>query len=211
MTEVKIVGNVKKPTNWSSLATAVTGNPVASAFIYNRMIYSVLTALVGLKPSTTSGSNNRTVMSQRFTEQSLEEEGGVIIGTANAFNGVNETTGKGSLHFHVNLWAAITSSILQDCVEVQSVCNEISYILESMYCTEVPRKEHVKDLVEKELLLYPNQSTDNKPVCRGRAMIMPPDPVENAKEFYDFVHQTILYCGMHSHDKSINSTCHKGP
>ena len=49
-----ISGNVKIPTNWSALATAVTKNPVASAFIYKHIIYYIVTILIGLKPSNVS-------------------------------------------------------------------------------------------------------------------------------------------------------------
>ena len=47
-------GEVKIPTNCSALATAVTNNPVASAFMYKRLIYNIVTILIGLKPSNLS-------------------------------------------------------------------------------------------------------------------------------------------------------------
>ncbi|KAL9183053.1 hypothetical protein ACHAXT_004840 [Thalassiosira profunda] len=98
-------GDVSIPTNWSALAKAAVGNP--------RLVYNIATILIGLKPSTTSGSNNRTVQSRRFTEKSREETGGAIIGNCDAYNGVHETTGRGALHFHLCLWGGIASAVLQ--------------------------------------------------------------------------------------------------
>ncbi len=53
------LGNVKIPTNWNALATAVTKNPVASAFMYNCLIYYIATILIGLKPSNLSDTKNK--------------------------------------------------------------------------------------------------------------------------------------------------------
>ena len=117
---------------------------------------------------------------------------------------MTETNARGSPHFYVNVWANITAAILQGSVDVQRVCDTISDILESMYCTELPRRCHVEDLTVKELSFFPNKSKDfSRKIHRGRAMLMPPDPVKNKVEFDDHVNQTVLYCGMHSHDKSV--------
>jgi hypothetical protein len=47
-------GEVKIPTNWSALATAVTNTLVASAFMDKRLVYNIVTMLIGLKPSNLS-------------------------------------------------------------------------------------------------------------------------------------------------------------
>ena len=92
-------GNVSIPCGWSSLAKSATNNPVSVAYHYNKLIYDLMTILVGIKPGTTSGNNNRTVKTEYrgWGTDSL----GIIVGTPAAFIGVTETTGKGSLHFHV--------------------------------------------------------------------------------------------------------------
>ena len=46
-------------TNWSALTKAVTNNPVASAFFYKRIIYNIVTILIGLKPSRLSDTRSK--------------------------------------------------------------------------------------------------------------------------------------------------------
>ena len=65
--------------------------PVASAFMYKRLIYYIVTILIGLKPSNLSDAKNKTKTSNRFTKESLNDEGGVIAGHTIAFNGVQFT------------------------------------------------------------------------------------------------------------------------
>lgn len=91
-------GEVKVPCGWGSLARKATQNPVSVAIHYKKVIYDLLTILVGIKPGTTSGNNNRTVKTEYrgWGPDSL----GVISGTPAAFTGVTETTNKGTLHFH---------------------------------------------------------------------------------------------------------------
>ncbi len=81
------------------MARRATDNPVSVALHYKKVVYDIMNILVGIKPGTTSGNNNRTVMTtyRGWGKDSL----GVIVGTPTAFIGVTETTGKGSLHFHV--------------------------------------------------------------------------------------------------------------
>ena len=43
-------GDVKIPINWSAIVTAVTENPVTSAFMYKCLIYYIETIINGLKP-----------------------------------------------------------------------------------------------------------------------------------------------------------------
>jgi hypothetical protein len=40
---------------------------------------------------------------------------------------------------------------------------------------------------------------------------MPPDPLNDSAAFDDFVHSSICSFGIHSHDKSMTSRCHKPP
>ena len=204
-------GTVRIPTNWSALAAAVTGNPVAVAFMYKRLIYNIATILIGLKPSTISGSNNRATITRRFTSNSMNDDDGVIVGHATAFNGCHETNARGSLHFHITIWSAITAAVLQGSVDVEAVCDAISDILDSMYRGHIPRGYHIKDLIERQLPLYPNNSESFSKVNRkGRAMAIPPDP-ENTKKFDNHVYTTESYVGIHSHSAYIKGTCHNGP
>ena len=39
-------GTIRIPTNWSELATLITGNPVASAFMYKQFLYLIMSILI---------------------------------------------------------------------------------------------------------------------------------------------------------------------
>ena len=90
-------GDIPIDCSWPSLAAAATQNPVAVAVVYKKLVYDIMSILVGLRPSTTSGVNNRTV---KTTYRDWSEVG-AVVGTPLAFLGVSETTARGSLHFHV--------------------------------------------------------------------------------------------------------------
>jgi len=113
------IGNDKIPTNWSELATAVTGNPIALAFIYKCLMHSIVTILVGLKPSKQSGSDNINNRSCRFTSESLNDSGGVIVGNADAFSGVHEAT-------HLTPFSALNPAVLQGNSDIQDLCHRPS-------------------------------------------------------------------------------------
>ena len=68
-----------------------------------------MSILVGIRPGTTSGENNRTVKTEYrgWGENSL----GVIVGTGVAFIGVTETTARGGLHFHVGEYISYISCL----------------------------------------------------------------------------------------------------
>ena len=103
-------GEVNIPCNWSSLATSATENPVSVAVHYKKVIHDLMSILVGIRPGTTSGENNRTVKTEYrgWGEKSL----GVIVGTGVAFIGVTETTARGGLHFHVGKYCSSYSYFL---------------------------------------------------------------------------------------------------
>ena len=63
------LGNVKIPTNWSALATAVTKKSVASTFMYKCLIYYIVTILIGLNPSNLSDAKNKLKISIRFINE----------------------------------------------------------------------------------------------------------------------------------------------
>lgn len=92
-------GEIIIPCNWSALTRKATENPVSVALHYNKIIYDLMTILVGIKPGTTSGNNNRSLKTEYrgWGSDSL----GVIVGTPVAFTGVTETNARGGLHFHV--------------------------------------------------------------------------------------------------------------
>ena len=84
-------GTVKIPCNWSSLAMRATDNPLAVAAHYKQLIHNLLTILAGIKPSTISDDNKRTVTThyRGWGKDSL----GAIVGTPASFIATTETTG----------------------------------------------------------------------------------------------------------------------
>jgi hypothetical protein len=205
-------GNVKIPTNWSSLAKSLTENPVAAAFMYKRMLYYVMTILIGLQPAKLSDQRGQAKKTRRFTTKSLQEMGGVIAGHATAAGAVTEASQRGALHLHCLIHSTITAALLQGAVDFKEVCDTLTDVLDSIFSATIPKQYHVKYLIEKELPFY---STKRSPFTtvyrRPRAMLMPPDPLNDSAAFDDFVHSSICSFGIHSHDKSVTSRCHKPP
>jgi hypothetical protein len=203
-------GKLKIPTNLSALATAVTNNLVASAFIYKCLLYNIVTIIVGLKPSNLSDIKESKVTS-RYCPKSLNDEGGVIAGHVRASSDVHENSARGALYMHLMIRAAIGPALLQVVADMEDVSNVVSDVLDSMLNATLPRNYHVQDLIAKELQFYPaTSSTFENTVRRGIAVSTPPAPIHK-KEFNDFVHTTICSFGIHAHDKNITGDCHKPP
>ena len=147
-------GTIKIPTNWSTLAAAVTNNHVASAFIYKRLIYNIVTILIGLKPSRLSSIGGEQKVSPRFTTDSLNDEGGIIVGHVKGFNGVHEASRRGLLHAQLMIWADIYAALLQGVADMKELCDVVADTLDSMFYATLTRGYHVKYLIEKELPFY---------------------------------------------------------
>ncbi len=133
------LGNVKIPTNWSALATAVTKKSVASTFMYKCLIYYIETIINGLKPSNLSDAKTNSKISIRFTKVSLNDEGGVIAFHIISFNGVHGHSSHGALHMHLIIWAAIGPALFQGSADIGDVCNTVSDVLDSMFSATLPR------------------------------------------------------------------------
>ena len=69
-----------------------------------------MTILVGIRPGTTTGENNRTLTT--YFGSCGPDTIGVITGTAADFIDVTETTRKSSLHFHVVIWGGLFHDLL---------------------------------------------------------------------------------------------------
>ena len=200
-------GSVPIPCDWSSLAEKATDNPVSVAVHYKKLIHDLMTILVGIRPGTTSGENNRTLTTS-FGGCGPDNIG-VITGTAAAFIGVTETTGKGSLHFHVVIWGGLSPDLLQNISGYPELCKEAAKTLNSMYCATLPTHVHVRDLVSKGLALFNNSSKTfgTRKKRKATAMKVPPDPRFKRSKFRHYVHDIVCYCGIHTHCM----TCRKPP
>eukprot|EP00956_Cyclotella_meneghiniana_P036288 scaffold123760_cov36-Cyclotella_meneghiniana.AAC.1 len=120
-----------------------------------------MTILVGIKPGTTSGDNNRSLKTEYRGWG--EESKGVIVGTCAAFIGVTETTARGGLHFHVVIWGGLSPDLLSKISTYPELCQEAARILESMYCASLPRELHTRDLPVLPCLPVP--TAKNNFVC----------------------------------------------
>lgn len=183
----------------------MVNNPAGAACVYKELVINILSILVGKKPGFGQKSGTtRTTEYASWEEESL----GAIIGTPLAYLGVNETTGGGSLHFHVVLWGGLSPDFLELVADVPELCKHVGSVLDSTYSATLPRDVHVRDLVTKDL----KQNCDSSQAFRkrdaaARAMQVPPDPVEARDEFRDFTYCTV--CGRNIHEHS--HTCYKPP
>jgi hypothetical protein len=199
-------GDIQIPTGWCERAKVLVQNPVGAALVYKKLVHDVLTILVGRKPSNCSGDNRRTVKTDVDRWDPDSEPG--IVGSADAFFGKTETTGRGSLHFHVVLWAGISPELLEAASDLEDVCKIIGDVLDSHYSAELPRHCHLADLATKCMRRYANDSeTFSKLDTAKRAMQLPPCPEELPAAFSAHVEKTICTCGIHEHC----FTCKKPP
>merc|ERR1712127_677465 len=74
-----------------------------------------------------------------------------ISGTNIACFGKTETTGRGSLHFHVVLWGGISPDFLELMSDLPELCKQVGNVLDSMYSASIPKNHHAVDLTMKDL------------------------------------------------------------
>ena len=197
-------GSVSIPASYTARFKALVRNPIGAAFVYKSLVNDVLSILAGRKPAL--GQNELSRKKTEFTSWDHENIG-VIVGTTLAYIGVTETTGRGSLHFHVVLWGGLSPELLEMVSDVPELCERIGDVLNSCYSAEMPRDVHVRDLVSREL----KQSSKSSAAFRrmdpaARSMQIPPDPTDK-DGFQGFVYCTV--CGRNIHGHSY--TCHKPP
>jgi hypothetical protein len=197
-------GDVPIPTGWCERAKVLIGNPVGAALVYRNLVHDVLKILLGRQASNCSGDNRRTVKTDVDRWDSDSEPG--IVGMTDAFFGKTETTGRGSLHFHVVLWTGISPELLEAAADLEDVCKIIGDVLDSQYNAELPRHCHVSNLATKCMRRYANDSeTFSKFNTAARAMQLPPCPEETPAAFSAHVDKTQCTVGIHEH----SFTCKK--
>ena len=198
-------GNVSIPASWTDRFKALVKNPVGAAYVYKTLVNDVLAILVGKKPA--FGQNEQSRKTTEFT--SWDQEGiGVIVGTTLAYIGVTETTGRGSLHFHVILWGGLSPELLEMVSDMPELCERVGAVLDSTFRAEMPRYAHMRDLVTKDLRQHGKCSKAFKDTtfpAAARSMQILPNPVD--PEFEEFVYCNI--CGRNIHTHTF--TCHKPP
>jgi hypothetical protein len=193
------------PASHSARLQMLVNNPVGAAWVYKQLVSDVLSILVGKKPA--FGQKAGTTRTTEFASWE-EKHLGAIAGTPLAYLGVTETTGGGSLHFHVVLWGGLSPDILELVADMPELCEHVRSVLDSIYSATLPREVHVRDLVTKDLKRHCDSSKAFKRRdAAASAMQVPPDPVEAEDEFQDFIR--CIVCGRNIHEHS--HTCYKPP
>ena len=98
-------------------------------------------------PSNHSGDNNRTTKTVFISPDTFIG----MIGTSRAFFGKTETTGSGSLHFHVIIWGGLSAELLESVADIPELCKEVASVLDSQFSAKLDRPDHIKDLVHKTI------------------------------------------------------------
>ena len=194
-------GNVRIPLNYTARWKAATENPVAVAVEFRAMIENVLQILIGcpldFQPGTRS-SQKRTWFFKSKANNCPHHKG--IFGHVPAFFGCVETQARGSLHFHILLWGGITPKLLEKAASFPEICSVIQKTLDSMYSAEIPKTEHVKDILIQKM----------KKTQRGRSLLpaftkmypsMQHVPSPRTKELWDtYFHRARFRSGgIHEH------------
>ena len=136
-----IDGDIPIPKSYSERYARLTKNPVGAALVYKKFVEDILSILVG----------GRSPSARRTTFTSCNHDSIGIAGTNLAHFGKTETTGRGSLHYHVVLWGGISPDILELISDIPELCKRVGSILESMYSASLDKSWHVADLTLKEL------------------------------------------------------------
>ena len=184
------------PKSYSERYSLLAGNPVGAALVYKKIVNDVLSILIG-----GNSSLKRTV----FVSWDNDSIG--ISGTNLCCFGKTETTGRGSLHFHVVLWGGISPDILELVSDIPELCKRIGSVLDSMYAATLDRPCHVADLTTKELKFISNDLRVKR-IVPPRAMQVSPDPLgdDTGRSYDSHYSKTVNQCGVHVH----TFTCYKG-
>jgi len=143
--KLKEMGEFNIPFSWGDRFRLMINNPVGAAIAYKQVVHDIMTVLIGLQPSNYSGNNNM------VAETKFDDESFGIAGSPWAFFGKTETTGSGSLHFHVVVWAGLPPWMLDYFASNALLCKHIASVLDSIYCAELSRHDHIRDLVKKNI------------------------------------------------------------
>jgi len=191
-----IDGDIPIPKSYSERYAHLAKNPVGAALVYKKFVEDILSIIIG----------GRSVSAKRTTFTSCDHDSIGISGTNLAHFGKTETTGRGSLHYHLVAWGGISPDILELMSDVPELCKRIGSILESMYSASLDRSWHVADLTMKELRRVSNDPRVKR-ILPQRALQVPPDPLEEPSAFNSHVYATVCAKnGIHEH----SYTCYKG-
>lgn len=200
--------NIFIPCGYKDRMKALMGNPIAAALEYQQLINNILIILLGLPPSISPCTKQRTSDKEvRTTFFNSRTKG--ICGYITAYYGISEAQQRGTLHFHLIIWGGLTPALLQKIAEFPELCNQVSSALETIYTTEIPRQFHMKSLIFEAM----KQTTEGRTLIHKNepfvppALLIPPTPLmDKNKVWNNHAFQNTLITNVHEH----RFTCRKG-
>ena len=167
------------------LLKLIAQNPVASAEIFNKMMETVWSALIGIK-------------SEKFQKKTVpissKDDG--IFGQNVATFGVFEVQGRGSLHTHMCIWGSLTPSLLQKVASYPALVKRVTAAMDTMFQAALPPAVHLEGLMRRS----------NHIKLDRTCLTMSPDPIEQSEAYTDRVMKAVDSMQLHSHTE----TCRKG-
>ena len=198
------VGDVQVPINYSARAKAAASNPVATVLEYEALVENLLTVLIGIKPSSQQWNGTKTVRTWYFKDPESKTHRKGVFGFPTAFFAVHETQQRGALHLHMVIWGGLSGKLLECAAEFPDLCEAISQVLNSMYTAEIPRGNHIKDFLQKEMKKKFAPSTDNHP---NPAILISPSVSHFPAAWKKHACDNCLKTNIHTH----SHTCKKHP
>lgn len=111
------------------------------------MIFDVCSLLFGIPPESFYAKIDG--KSSRVTRYYKTRKG--VFGHTIAYIGVVEDHAKGTLHYHILIWAGLTPYALQRFVHITAISEAIKKVINAMYQSELPYEAHVHGIVRKIL------------------------------------------------------------
>ncbi|CAB9503076.1 Inherit from KOG: DNA helicase [Seminavis robusta] len=126
-----------------------TENPVASVQEHRALLYHILNILLKLPIEHEGYYGSMEGLSKRRTRYYKQRKG--IFGYSLGACGVTEAHQKGTLHWHITLFAGLSPYVLQRFAHMQKICDEISVALDDMYQSHLPARIHIGGITQRVL------------------------------------------------------------
>ena len=189
-------GNIPIPASHAARVRATCENPVASVLEYRSLVHNILTVLLKVDVQHSRRADTNSTKKTRYY-RGPDSKG--IFGHLLSYYGVHETQLRGALHIHLLLFGSIDTEVLEYISSFKDICAEAAKVLESMYCAELPREIHVRDIIRKKME-YEARAPHVAIMLRER-----PD-INDEEGWIQHSHKAASSVNIHEHCM----TCHKG-
>ncbi len=201
---VLISENVSIPVNFQARATAAMNNPVATALEYINLLDNVYSILFGVQLADTQLNPYKKNVRTRYYKDNPKG----IYGHSLAAIGITEPQHRGSLHTHLLLLGNLPPQLLQSVAEYPDLVQHLTTVLDTMYCAEVPRSNHIEHLLEKSMVNDPSYQEREAKIqfFVPAALRTPPNPLTCPEEWKQYSSNNAIHKQLHDH----TFTCHRG-